>query len=147
MCLSYDRSATEKLIEDCKKSGDKYIVCYKTILYFAGTITSQFYPHKWTSGWNYARDDFGNSLDPKNDYITKDTSLNLGYTRLTIEEGIHVFRNKPMGYPTNNVYVLPVRCYLKDILGSNIYLGEATFRKVWVDKSEIGKIVEDKQCV
>ena len=144
MCLVYDKKETEKLIAKCKKNKKTFVKCYKIVRWnsLLSYVQSYLYNHVWEGGWNHAT---GVALYKQRELIDEER----------MQYGIHVYTTKKnvitkkCGY--NGLYgfcILPVKCYIKDIIGVSTpfrYLEkeifqEAVFTKVWVDKKELDKI-------
>ena len=138
MCLEYSKFATDKLLKSCKKSKKTYIICYKVLHKCpTGRIISPVYkPYTWKGGWNYGK--YGNYVKIKKPYKVFYKVSRTNY----IDAGIHVYTTKAEAknswwyYGENDTIIIPVKCYLKDIIGCSENK-EAVFAKVWVNKSDI----------
>ncbi len=137
MCLIYNSEETEKLKQKCKKNKKTFIICYKMVRWnsILSHIQSWLFYHVWNGGWNHAHEKPYKREELKNDEH--------------IECGIHVYTTKKFairmkrGYSNFDGYtILPVKCYIKDLIGIDYRqdVKNAVFTKVWVDKKEIDKI-------
>jgi len=135
MCLTYSKEGTRKFREKYKKGKKTFAIFYKIVYCNSSGIYSGVFHHTWKAGWNYA---------DKTPYKNK----SLGDGR-AINNGIHVYTTKTEAMETNGNsisycgdHVLPVKCYMKDLIGKDGGYKEAVFTKVWVDKAELNKIMK-----
>jgi len=139
MCLIYDKEETEELKEKYKRNRKTFIKGYKVVRREDSEVRSTHFYHYWNAGWNRA---------DRNSYKNQ-TLSNLAY----LYNGIHVYATRQRARETQRrygsyYYVLPVRCYIKDLIGVSIPLHRSmVFTKVWVDKAELAKIKRKKKCV
>ena len=121
MCLYISNSATRHLKGRMKKTGS--IICYKELVHVHAPI---FYL-QYQAGWN----------------ISDRPSINLLYDEKRggeVNKGIHVYVSKKVAQQRTNRKLIPVRCYLKDLVkaGRN---SEAVFMKVFITKKDWKKHV------
>ena len=139
MCLIYSKEETDSLIEKCKENKKTFITYYKVVQWncVLRHTQSYLYHHVWSGGWNHA-----NIKHYKREKLKDDDY---------IEYGIHVYIAKQDAIDMKNYWncdntnaytILPVKCYIKDIVGVGYRLHgkDAVFTKVWVDKKELDKI-------
>lgn len=126
MCLHVNHQATDKLFN----SGKEFVIGYKVVVksLFNGALRSTFFEHEWLPGVNKSdtRRRYGPAKGP---HI--DNAIHVYVSRKVAIEKYLVERN-------SHYRVLPVKCYIKDLIG--VQLGctnrpeEMAFRKVYLSK-------------
>lgn len=146
MCLYVDRAAGENLLA----SGKQYITAYKVLKrtneYAPGTnfsvsiLSSPVYHLEWRSGLNKSKTRRPHGLAKGN----------------RVYAAIHVYAQKKVacdryciteGNDKSRFVVIPVRCYLKDLIGvqtrtDNSQIDELAFRKVYLSKRAYAKALK-----
>jgi len=115
--------------EALKKNGK--ITCYKILDKIKGNLESPYYPMPYQPGWNKSN---------RKMVDISDKNINCMF----VSRGIHVYRNKREAgrkaakltvFYNNNYVVVPVTCYLKDLVAMGKY-SEAVFMKVFLKKTD-----------
>lgn len=117
MCFQINSDSREKLVRKFSKS--PYLYFYKVI---NKDNSALIYEYQYKGGWNKA----------KYDNYRYDNNTRSGiYVCLTKKEA------KTWYNPRLGEKIIRVRCHLRDLLYVNDYFTQATFKKCWIDKSEL----------
>jgi hypothetical protein len=119
MCLYSSETDTKLLQKRLEKNG--YLMLYKTVKLNENNILSRNYYHKWKVGWNKA------------------DSVDIG---LEIKHGMHVYINREEARNSNASYttIIRVKCLKSDLVAAGWH--SATFKKVWLDKTEYDRALK-----
>lgn len=138
MCLIKDDKNTKQYARTIKSKGGK-IVCWKKLQMCENGLHSVLYYHRWKPGWNNS-----DRLGALNSNLDRPDTSN------EINHGIHVYKRKPRSYglyDRQNIYLVPITCYLGDLLGANKAWKDAVFTRVYLKKSDYNKVVKQHKKI
>jgi len=111
MCLEVDEDKTKTLKESTEKCFTRYKVVKAFVWHTTFSFHSMFYNHVWFTGWNYARGVIA-TWTPKQLY----TAIHVYVSEADAKKIASEYNAYPKSCEWGTVVVMPVKCYIEDLI-------------------------------